>query len=251
MACSHRKPSRKEKNPDMRALASIVVVAFSLAGCAGDIREIGREPFMSPVGTGLIADVQPSASALFLPSGHANRGASIWNGGRADIFSDRRAVKIGDVVTVQIAINDSASFGNASDRSLNAQVNTGFDFKLGVNNKTTELQPQFNSSATSTTQGVGTIDRSEKIQLAIAAVVTDVLPNGNLIVSGSQEVRVNYELRLLNVAGILRPQDISKENTISYDKIAEARISYGGRGRSMEVQQPALLQQIYDRLKPL
>jgi flagellar L-ring protein precursor FlgH len=86
--------------------------------------------------------------------------------------------------------------------------------------------------------------------LAVAAVVTDVLPNGNLIISGSQEVRVNFELRLLNVAGIVRPQDISRDNTIGYDKIAEARISYGGRGRIMEVQQPALVQQIYDRLKP-
>ena len=206
---------------------------------------------MSPVGTGLIADVQPSASALFLPSGRANRGSSIWNGGRADIFSDPRAAKIGDVLTVNIAINDRATFGNATDRSLSAQVNTGFDFKLDVNNKTSELKPQFESSANSSTQGQGTIDRAEKIQLAIAAVVTDVLPNGNLIVSGSQEVRVNFELRLLNVAGIVRPQDISKENTISYDKIAEARISYGGRGRILEVQQPALLQQIYDRLKPL
>ena len=114
-----------------------------------------------------------------------------------------------------------------------------------------QFKPQVTSSALSSTQGQGTIDRSEKIQLAVAAVVTDVLPNGNLIVSGSQEVRVNYELRLLNVAGIVRPQDISKANTISYDKIAEARISYGGRGRIMEVQQPTLLQQIYDRLKPL
>jgi flagellar L-ring protein precursor FlgH len=251
MACLRLKPRRKEKDPDMRTLASFVVAALCLAGCAGDIRELGREPFMSPVGTGLITDVQPSASALFLPGGRANHGSSIWNGGRADIFSDPRAAKIGDVVTVNIAINDSATFGNATDRSLSAQVDTGFDFKLGVNNKSYELKPQFDSSAKSSTQGQGSIDRSEKIQLAIAAVVTDVLPNGNLIVSGSQEVRVNYELRLLNVAGIVRPQDISKENTISYDKIAEARISYGGRGRIMEVQQPALLQQIYDRLKPL
>jgi flagellar L-ring protein FlgH len=86
--------------------------------------------------------------------------------------------------------------------------------------------------------------------LAVAAVVTDVLPNGNLIISGSQEV-LNFELRLLNVAGIVRPQDISRDNTITYDKIAEARISYGGRGRIMEVQQPAAPQQIYDRLKPV
>ena len=85
----------------------------------------------------------------------------------------------------------------------------------------------------------------------VAAVVTDVLPNGNLVVSGSQEVRVNYELRVLNVAGIIRPLDISKTNTISYDKIAEARISYGGRGRIMEVQQPGWGQQLWDRIKPM
>jgi flagellar L-ring protein FlgH len=235
----------------MRALASIVFFAVSLGGCAGDIREIGREPAMSPVGTGLIADVQPSSSALFLPSNRVNRGSSIWNGGRTDIFSDPRAAKIGDVVTVQIAINDSATFGNTTDRSLSSQANSAFDFKLGMNSTKSEVKPEMTSSAMSSTQGQGSIDRSEKIQLAIAAVVTDVLPNGNLIVSGSQEVRVNYELRLLNVAGIVRPQDISKENAISYDKIAEARISYGGRGRIMEVQQPTLLQQIYDRLKPL
>jgi len=235
----------------MRALLSIAIAAVSLAGCAGDVREIGREPFMSPVGTGLVTDVQPSASALFLPSGPANHGSSIWNGGRADIFSDPRAAKIGDVVTVHIAINDSATFGNATDRSLNSQVNTGFNWTLTANTQMYQFEPQVTSSALSSTQGQGTIDRSEKIQLAVAAVVTDVLPNGNLVVSGSQEVRVNYELRLLNVAGIIRPQDISSGNTISYDKIAEARISYGGRGRIMEVQQPTLLQQIYDRLKPL
>lgn len=234
----------------MRVLVSIAAAAILLAGCAGDIREIGREPTMSPVGTGLVTDVQPSASALFLPSGPAYHGSSIWNGGRADIFSDPRAAKIGDVVTVQIAINDSATFGNATDRSLNSQINTGFNWTLMTANNMTQFNPQITSNSLSSTQGQGTIDRSEKIQLAVAAVVTDVLPNGNLIVSGSQEVRVNFEIRMLNVAGIVRPQDISKENTISYDKIAEARISYGGRGRIMEVQQPTLLQQVYDRLKP-
>jgi flagellar L-ring protein FlgH len=233
----------------MRRMA-FAAFAAGLAGCAGDVREIGLEPAMSPVGTGLIPSVQPSASALFLPARAAGQQSAIWDGRRANIFGDVRAVKIGDVITVQIAINDNATFGNSSDRSLNSQVNTGFDFKLLWGANTTEYQPQLTSSSTSSTAGQGSIDRSEKIQLAVAAVVTDVLPNGNLIISGSQEVRVNFELRLLNVAGIVRPQDISRENTISYDKIAEARISYGGRGRITEVQQPALLQQIYDRIKP-
>ncbi len=205
---------------------------------------------MSPVGTGLMTDVQPTASALFLPSPKGNS-QSIWSGARADIFSDPRAAKIGDVVTVTIAINDSARFGNATDRSLDSKVDATFDWKLKVNNTTSELNPQLTSESQSSTQGQGTTDRSEKIQLSVAAVVTDVLPNGNLIISGSQEVRVNFELRLLNVAGIVRPRDISRSNTISYEKIAEARISYGGRGRIMEVQQPGWGQQLYDWFKPM
>lgn len=232
------------------ALGYICLLAFLINGCAGEIREIGREPAMSPVGTGLSTDVQPTASSVFLPASHGT-GQSLWNGGRSDIFSDTKAAKIGDVVTVNIAINDKATFGNSTDRSLNSEVQTGFDWKLGLNSTTTELNPTLDAKASSSTQGQGTIDRSEQIQLSVAAVVTDVLPNGNLLVSGSQEVRVNYELRLLNVAGIIRPRDISKDNSIAYNKIAEARISYGGRGRSMEVQQPAFLQQVYDRYKPL
>ncbi len=230
--------------------APLLLFAVCVGGCAGDVREIGREPALSPVGAGLLTDVQPTASALFLPAGRS-RSQSIWSGSRADIFSDPRAAKIGDVVTVHIAINDRATFGNATDRSLDAKVNANFDWKLNVNNKTSELKPELTSQSMSSTQGQGTTDRSEKIQLWVAAVVTDVLPNGNLIVSGSQEVRVNFELRLLNVAGIVRPRDISRDNTVSYDKIAEARISYGGRGRIMEVQQPAWGQQVYDWFKPM
>ncbi len=229
---------------------TLLPLLFVLGGCSGDIREIGREPLMSPVGSGLAVDVQPTATASFVPTRSQGVGA-LWDGSSSDLFSDPRARKIGDVVTVNISINDKASFGNATDRSLESKENQNYDWKLGVNNTTTELNPQVNATSTSSTNGQGTIDRSEKIQLSVAAVVTDVLPNGNLILSGSQEVRVNYELRILNVAGIVRPRDISRNNTIAYDKIAEARISYGGRGRIMEVQQPPLVQQVYDRLKPL
>jgi flagellar L-ring protein precursor FlgH len=98
--------------------------------------------------------------------------------------------------------------------------------------------------------GSGSIDRSEEIQLSVAAVVTDRLPNGNLVISGSQEMRVNFEMRILQIAGIVRPRDIQANNTIPYDKIAEARVSYGGRGRITEVQQPAWGQQIYDIVTP-
>lgn len=238
-------------NPSKLAHLLFAVGLAGLAGgCAGDIRETGREPRMSPVGTGLEADVQPTSSALFVRQTHPSK-QSLWDGSRADIFSDPRAVKIGDVVTVNIGINDSASFGNSTNRQLNSEVKTGYNMQLQTGNATNQLNPSIDATSLSSAQGQGSIDRSEKIQLSVAAVVTDVLPNGNLVVSGSQEVRVNYELRVLNVAGIVRPRDISKDNTVNYNQIAEARISYGGRGRVMEVQQPAVGQQLWDRFKPL
>lgn len=233
----------------MRFIA-LLIGSLLLAGCAGDLREIGREPAMSPVGTGLSADVAPMPTSVFAQSGPKTQGA-IWNGSRADIFSDPRASRIGDVITVNIAINDSAVFGNSSGRNMNAEVKGGLNYQVQNSGGQTQWFPQYDFTSSSTAQGQGSIDRSEKIQLSVGAVVTDVLPNGNLIVSGSQEVRVNYELRVLNIAGIVRPRDISKDNTIAYNKIAEARISYGGRGRIMEVQQPGWGQQIYDRFKPM
>ena len=238
-----------ERSLEMKGLLALLSVV-ALAGCAGDITEIGREPKMSPVGTGLATDMVPMPNALYVQQTRAAP-QSIWDGNPANIFSDPRASKIGDVITVHIAINDSATFGNSTDRGLSSEIKGGLDYQLQNNNAQNQWYPQVDTTSSSTTQGQGSIDRSEKIQLAVGAVVTDVMPNGNLVISGSQEVRVNFELRVLNVAGIVRPRDISKDNTISYDKIAEARISYGGRGRIMEVQQPAVGQQIWDRFKPL
>lgn len=224
----------------------IVITFIGLGGCANSFRDLRREPEMSPVGSGL--KTAPDAySNRFFPPPRLQKDLSLWDESRADLFADPRASKVGDVVTVNIAMNDSAIFGNTSGRSTNTSDQMGFNFnfdKKFQSNDTAGITSQASS------QGQGTIDRSEKIQLAIAAVVSEVLPNGNMIVSGSQEVRVNYELRLLNIAGIVRARDISKDNTISYNKIAEARISYGGRGRISEVQQPGWGQQIYDDIKP-
>ena len=159
-------------------------------------------------------------------------------------------MRAGDVLTVNISINDKATLGNTTDRSKEAKISNNMAalFSLFGWTKAGTLDVEVDSK--SSTKGQGNIDRSEKIQLSVAAIVTQVLPNGNLLISGSQEIRVNYELRLLNLAGIVRPTDIARDNTISYDKIAEARVSYGGRGRVMEVQQPNWGQQIYDLARP-
>lgn len=225
----------------------VSVAALSLGACATS--EIGREPSMTPVGYGLNVAREPLPT-VFTSTRRQSPG-SLWTQDSADLFQDPRAKKIGDVVTVNILIDDKAEFENATDRSRNSSARLGFDLGFDWNGRSTgDYSANGSINARSSTEGEGSIDRSEKLRLQVAAVVTEVLPNGNVIISGSQEVRVNFEVRVLNIAGIVRPRDISRKNTISYDKIAEARVSYGGRGRLTDVQQPAIGQQIYDAVAP-
>jgi flagellar L-ring protein precursor FlgH len=208
-----------------------------------------REPSLSPVGSGLVAANQRAAEdAAAIALDRRGRGGPVQP---INLYSDQRVTKVGDIVTVSIAINDKATFGNTTDRSRTATAAQNIDW--GFNKGTASSQPETlvaGVTSSSTTQGVGNIDRQEQIQVSVAAVVTEVLPNRNLVISGSQEVRVNFELRNLTVAGIVNPDDISNNNTVAYDRIAEARISYGGRGRLTEVQQPGWGQQIYDAVTP-
>lgn len=227
----------------------VLIAPLILAGCASDLAEIGREPTMTPVGTGLTSYHAALPVSAF-PDQTRREYHSLWTNNREDLFRDSRAMKIGDVVTVHIMIDDEARLDNTTGRSRDSGTNFGLDFGFGVGGTTTGGNLGANINSGTSTRGQGRIDRSERIALSVAAVVTNVLPNGNLLVSGSQEVRVNYEMRVLNVAGIVRPRDISARNTIAYDKIAEARVSYGGRGRSMEVQQPGWGQQLYDKIIP-
>jgi flagellar L-ring protein precursor FlgH len=235
----------------------LLLIAFVVSGCATDPRDFTREPHMSPVGSGLnFHDDQLPVGAL--------KNASIGPGMRLDenrvnLFRDIRAMNVGDVVTVNIAIDDRAILGNLTDRSRESKIKSKWNFLLelipalgGPVDSATRARGAWQNDIDSSTesQGLGVINRSEQIRLSIAAVVTAVLPNGNLVLRGSQEFRVNQELRVLTIGGIARLRDISKDNSISYDKIAEARISYGGRGRLSEVQAPAWGHQLYDIFVP-
>jgi flagellar L-ring protein precursor FlgH len=227
-----------------------LLAAFALSGCWNSASEFMREPLFSPVGAGLsseeTAGIQ-NARALAVPLPPPI-------GPPPSLYSEPRISHVGDIVTVIIAINDKATLGNSSGRSQTTKDGVAIDY--GFNNGTPAAAVNQPAKITgdlsnlSSTVGQGNIDRSEQIQVSVAAVVTRVLPNGNLVISGSQEVRVNYEMRQLTVAGIVRPLDISLNNTIRYDHIAEARISYGGRGRQSDFQQPPWGQQVYDTLRP-
>ena len=222
-----------------------------LAGCGSQaVNEIGRAPAMSPIGSGLrYGQTQEMALYPKRPQQVAS-GYSLWNDNQAALFKDSRALKVGDIMTVKIQINDNASFNN--DTKRNRQNSESMNF--GLTAKSAAVSPalsgNINGGSDTSSTGSGSTKRSEKLTLMVAAVVTGILENGNLVISGSQEVRVNQELRILNVGGIVRPQDVNSDNQISYERIAEARISYGGRGRLTEVQQPPWGQQAVDLFSP-
>lgn len=240
--------------PRRRALA-IAFCTWLLPGCSifEPFHEVGREPALSPVGSGLVPD---RVAHVRLPVTEAayHAGNSTWRESGADLFRDARAYRVGDVVTVKVQIKDKASLDNTNNRKRDSSVGltSALDFDLGFGGTGPKGSAKLdgNLDRTTSTDSKGAIARSESIDLLVAAVVSEVLPNGNLVISGTQEVRVNYEVRVLSVAGVIRPRDISTDNSISYDKIAEARVSYGGRGRVMEVQQPAYGQQILDIVAP-
>jgi flagellar L-ring protein precursor FlgH len=202
--------------------------------------------------------VAPSPAAvprhLALPAPEPAAG-SLWH--PVYLFSDRRARTVGDILTVVIEIDDEAALRNRTQRARDAAEALDMSTLFGIPQEIDDILPGDLSleagvdiSSDSATLGAGQIARDEKIELKIAATVTDVLPNGNLAILGSQEVRVNYELRDLQIAGIIRPQDITRDNTIDYEKIAEARLVYGGRGQVYQLQQPRYGEQVLDIILP-
>lgn len=225
-----------------------------VSGCSMRLDEVGKAPALRPVGAGMTTVANTNILAPKRPK-VVPTNYSLWPGNKESIFNDQRAKTAGDVLTVNIQIDDKATLDNKSKRSRSGKLKSsiGMDFETSSTpGKSFETNGSGNgrTESNSTFDGNGSTARSEKIKLAIAAVITKVLPNGNYVISGSQEVRVNFELRVLSIAGIVRAEDISQDNSISYEKIAEARISYGGRGRLTEVQQPGFGQQIWDAINP-
>lgn len=225
----------------------LMAAALVLAACAADPREINRAPAMSAPGSGLAANGVPPPLAV-VPASAPRQPDSLWSTTTRSLYGDPRALHVGDILTVKIKLDDKAELENRSNRSRDSAIGLDLGVEIPSMEIGWELGGDFGSDSASI--GRGAIERSEALNLSVAAVVTSVLPNGNLVISGTQEVRVNYEMRVVSIAGIVRPFDISKNNTIEYDKIAEARLAYGGRGRLSEVQQPAYGQQLYDLVTP-
>ena len=237
-----------------------LAIVFALSGCLGRLSEVGRGPQLSAADVGISGDAASELAAMSTSPPSPRRAfyerGSLWRSGPASLFGDHRAARVGDILTVVININDQAQLQNSSSRTRSAGETMAIPNLVGLAESVNNIagrnitDPGIGLTSSSNTAGSGSIKRNEQIMLRVAATVVQMLPNGHLVVRGTQQVRVNSELRDLQVAGIIRPEDISRQNTITYDKMAGAKIYYGGRGMVSDVQAPRYGQQILEILAP-
>ncbi|MCK1359163.1 flagellar basal body L-ring protein FlgH [Bradyrhizobium sp. 199] len=240
------------------AISALLLASCALGGCSSIDRlsQIGEQPKLSAIDN---PTTQPGYKPVQMPMPKPEVASynpnSLWRNGSRAFFKDQRARQVGDLLTVTVNITDKANIANETQRSRTNSEDSGITDFIGA--KTLGAQAQkvlpgriLTADSTASSDGKGSVNRQEALQTNVAAVVTQVLPNGNLVVEGKQEIRVNYEIRELVVAGIVRPEDIQSDNTIDSTKIAQARIAYGGRGQIMDVQQPRYGQQVMDVLLP-
>ena len=250
----------------------LIAASAALSGCAvaDKVATVGRAPrFSTPAevpapsieqsiaSPGLAGESVPPSGSPAQTGSAATETASLFRSGAANLFSDQRARQKGDILTIRINVADRAALDNSSERGRKGGENAGVASLLGIDRLIDRVLPGKQSSgngvsadSVSRSSGSGKIERSETIKLTLSAIVTEVLPNGNLLVRGRQEIRVNNELRELVVTGLIRPQDIARDNSIRHTQIAEARVSYGGRGQITDAQQARWGQQIFDALFP-
>lgn len=249
------------KTPTKSLRTTLMVTALlSLTACnAFDrVTDIGDAPKLTPIEDPTHAPgYVPVRMPMPPPALYERQPNSLWQTGARAFFRDQRASRVGDILTVVITINDQAQIQNETKRSRsNSNTADAANF-FGLESQLNHVLPNavspsslVDTASALSNDGKGSINRQEQIDLRIAAAIIQVLPNGNLVVQGKQQVTVNYDMRELTISGIIRPQDIASDNTITYDEIAEARIEYGGKGQIQDVQQPRYGDQLFDVLMP-
>jgi len=230
-----------------------------LGGCGSlqKLSEVGRPPAMTP-SSDPTKDPAWRPLTMPMPTGQVAepQAAALWRPGSRAFFKDQRAAQVGDIVTVLINTADSANIGNTTTTSRTGSENMGMPNMFGLESQIPRWMSGAKPATLVTTSsanangGAATMKRNEAVVLRLAGVITQVLPNGNLVVSARQELRVASELRELQVTGVIRPQDIASDNTVTHDRLAEARIAYGGRGQLTVLQTPRWGQQLLDIIMP-
>lgn len=241
-------------------LTSTLVLVAALAGCNTLTRlsEVTDGPSVSPITNPTKRpDYRPVSMPMPAPKVAETNPNSLWRAGARAFFKDQRAKDVGDILTVQLDLSDKAVFNNKTERTRGDKEENAITKLFGLEAEFTKKLPQavdptsmIDFANDHQTKGDGKIDRKEEVKLAVAAVVSQVLPNGNLVITGRQEIRVNYELRELMITGVVRSEDIDTTNAIPHTKIAEMRVFYGGRGTLSDLQQPRYGTQILDIIFP-
>jgi flagellar L-ring protein FlgH len=239
----------------MKKTAFILIGVLGLSACGtfDRIKRIGKAPKMTPIeNPANVYGRKPVVMPMPAVVRENNGNNSLWRSGARTFFNDQRAQQIGDILTVSINIEDKAKIQNTTERKRTSGEDSDLTNFFGLEKFPGNVDPSSVTSfgSNSSNKGEGSVDRSENVNLTVAAVVTQVLPNGNLVIAGRQEVRINSEVRELLVSGVVRPEDIASDNVIEHTQIAEARISYGGRGTLSDVQNPRYGQELYDILFP-
>ena len=240
--------------------STIIVACAGLSACgtADRIANIGQAPERTKiVNPTTQAGYQPVSLPMPSPKNITPKKNSLWAYDRTTFFKDQRASDVGDIITVVIEIDDEAELENESSRSRNNNEGANLNALGGIETDLGAILPEavdpsdlIDLGSTSNSTGSGSIEREEEVTVQLAALVTQLLPNGNMVIHGRQEVVVNFEKRILEIDGVIRPEDISVRNTIRSEQIAEARIAYGGEGQITDVQQPRYGQQLYDIVFP-
>jgi flagellar L-ring protein precursor FlgH len=255
MSRSHAYPARV-----LGRLSAASALALALAACGATDRlaQVGKAPSLSAIEDPTSQPgYKPVQMPMPTPEPVSYASNSLWRQGSRAFFKDQRARTIGDLVTVRVKFSDKANIANETKRSRAGSETFAAKNTFGYESEYNKVFPDavdpsnlLNATTAGSSAGKGSVQRSEELATNVAAVVTQKLPNGNLVIEGKQEIRVNFEMRELIVAGVIRPEDIESDNTIDSAKIAQARIAYGGKGQITDVQQPRYGQQVMDILLP-
>ncbi len=207
----------------------IILMLIASSGCAKkQMSNVVPKPSMSE------RNNMPSPETLFASLPPAE--GSLWTDSGNLLFIDQKARRVGDTVIVDIVENSSSKIGAnttvSKENSLEANLPDFMGYMAWLKAKNPLLDPDdlISSEFKHESEGAGASDRSGQITASIGAIVTSVLPNGNITIYGQREMKVNNEAQYITVSGIVRPKDIDSDNRVKSTYLADARIEYSGRG---------------------